>query len=530
MLLTTRYLIVSTVLGVLFSGCQLGCFQKEKRSEIQTVPAALEEKSVKVETTKTVAEAFTWQAWPQDESTKKRFMIFYTGNVQGYVSPCGCTAEPLGGIARFGALKKQADDVYGKDKVFFVDAGDLLFEKETDNLPADECQTKARHELLLSTYKSLGLTTTNMTSKDMSVRQPEWPKALLQKEAIPYLYNPKLKEPLGLLKTIDVLKDEKLPIIISATAKDAIPLPPKQEDGMLHFYTSLQSQYATVIELNLNGEGQLKLDDRESKRQARIKALTKKIATYTKAITAGDARAAIYLKKVTKAQEEIKALKKPEALGPEPAPPWARFHAIPLKRGMPEDEQIAKNLKAYEDSIPTLVSQCEENIVCPEPKADEARYVGMQTCYACHQEAVKFWKNALVEVEGTHQDGTKFKRKSGHAKAWQTLVDDNKEKDRTCIGCHSVGFNKPGGYCKTSDVMDFENVQCESCHGPGSKHVAAGGGNRFIQKEVPETTCRGCHEVPHIPSYESFVYEDRLRSILGPGHGLAKLKSLAESE
>ena len=34
---------------------------------------------------------------------RERVLVLYTASVQGYVEPCGCTGEPLGGIARWAA-------------------------------------------------------------------------------------------------------------------------------------------------------------------------------------------------------------------------------------------------------------------------------------------------------------------------------------------------------------------------------------------------------------------------------------------
>ena len=222
------------------TGCQFGCLNKNPSQQRASQETKVETKAVAEEVTPGT-EGYKWQPWPKDGSADKRFMVFYTGNVQGYVTPCGCTAEPLGGIARFGALKKQADKVYGKDKVFFVDAGDLLFEKEDDNLPADACQTKARHELLLSTYQALGLDGTLLTAKDITVRESKWVEGLMAQYGISHR---KPDEVEG--NILSVLKEQhvsKLPIQIHANAKDAIPLPPREDKDGLHFCVSSDWRY-----------------------------------------------------------------------------------------------------------------------------------------------------------------------------------------------------------------------------------------------------------------------------------------------
>ena len=140
---------------------------------------------------------------------------------------------------------------------------------------------------------------------------------------------------------------------------------------------------------------------------------------------------------------------------------------------------------------------------------------------------MQFWNQALVEMPYVDEQGEQKTRKVGHSKAWKTLVDDNKASDRSCVGCHSIGFMQPGGYCKTSEVGFRKDVQCEACHGPGSNHVAAmGGKDTLVITDVNETVCRGCHHVPHIPTTESFVFDEKLLHVLGPGHGEVRWKAL----
>ena len=105
----------------------------------------------------------------------------------------------------------------------------------------------------------------------------------------------------------------------------------------------------------------------------------------------------------------------------------------------------------------------------------------------------------MVMQKGLNPKGKPTTRAMGHSKAWQTLTALDKEADRSCIGCHSIGFMQSGGYCKASEVDFRKDVQCESCHGPGSLH-AQSGDKALIKRTVPEAVCRSCHHVPHIQS------------------------------
>jgi hypothetical protein len=134
------------------------------------------------------------------------------------------------------------------------------------------------------------------------------------------------------------------------------------------------------------------------------------------------------------------------------------------------------------------------------PAADH--YAGTAVCKGCHAAAFEVY------------DKTK------HAHAWTTLEVAGKTCDLGCIGCHSVGYEKPGGYCRVDDVTPFVNVGCESCHGPGRGHAMspadrAGWSTAFTRDPGP-TRCTMCHNPQHSDRFDFSAYRPR---ILGPGHG-----------
>jgi hypothetical protein len=85
-------------------------------------------------------------------------------------------------------------------------------------------------------------------------------------------------------------------------------------------------------------------------------------------------------------------------------------------------------------------------------------YVGTDACMDCHKEEYKVWKN------------------SRHAHAYQSLVNARhpslRQYDGECVVCHVVGFKYKTGFTDEGKTAFLENVGCESCHGPGSLHIA----------------------------------------------------------
>jgi len=78
-----------------------------------------------------------------------------------------------------------------------------------------------------------------------------------------------------------------------------------------------------------------------------------------------------------------------------------------------------------------------------------------------------------------------------------------------CYECHTVGANLVGGFVHPNQVEGFQNVQCESCHGPAGWHVK--GGSSYVDREgwalKPAQQCATCHNKKHDPDFEQNVPE-----------------------
>ncbi len=111
-------------------------------------------------------------------------------------------------------------------------------------------------------------------------------------------------------------------------------------------------------------------------------------------------------------------------------------------------------------------------------RLDEAEYIGVDGCKKCHFKHWMSWKK-------TDMAKTFDVLKAGEAKEEKVKakLDPDKDytKDASCLECHTTGYGKKGGYpavvegkAWTDDekkrAADMEGVQCESCHGPGSKY------------------------------------------------------------
>lgn len=145
------------------------------------------------------------------------------------------------------------------------------------------------------------------------------------------------------------------------------------------------------------------------------------------------------------------------------------------------------NREAFKDWAPSPVA------------AGQSGFVGIERCASCHQEERKFWAA------------------TAHSGAYATLVSQHKEFNLDCVSCHVTGYAKPGGSTVTH-VDSLEDVQCEVCHGPGSRHVESPVDPSLISKTPSRSTCIECHHPPHVKADWSVA--EAWTKIIGPGHGL----------
>ena len=187
------------------------------------------------------------------------------------------------------------------------------------------------------------------------------------------------------------------------------------------------------------------------------------------------------------------------ALG-QPLPPGAlvAFRPIGLAWSAPTDPEVAKIVAEYDAKVAEANVKAAGDV--PAASVGQASFVGQAVCMGCHDDAAAFQAADM------------------HRLAWAGLEKAGKAKDLDCVSCHATGFGMPGG-SNLAHLERLTDVQCESCHGPGSLHAAAPtrGPKSHIIAEPDATICASCHTAVHSPRFDFTDYRKRL---LVPGHGL----------
>lgn len=209
-------------------------------------------------------------------------------------------------------------------------------------------------------------------------------------------------------------------------------------------------------------------------------------------------------------QQKIVELEKEWSVPIDP-PAYGSFftwRVLPIEKKLPGAVWAQTRMREYNTSLCDVALRTSSERTCSPPPQAGDRYVGSAECQVCHSEAYEVWQ------------------KTKHALAMTTLNKAGKQCDWGCIACHTVGFERPGGFCRLQDIKPFENVGCENCHGPGGQHVAnpenkSLWGGRFSPKAGAEV-CATCHTTEHS---DLFNFETYLPKILGPGHGAQPIKT-----
>ena len=110
-------------------------------------------------------------------------------------------------------------------------------------------------------------------------------------------------------------------------------------------------------------------------------------------------------------------------------------------------------------------------------------YAGSTLCLDCHEEAYNQWAETR------------------HATAFNSLFDTNRHWIKECAMCHATGMGKSSGFVSFSSTPKFMHVGCETCHGPGLKHVDAQG-TEPIRRTPKKELCTQCHDEKNSPNFQ----------------------------
>jgi hypothetical protein len=267
--------------------------------------------------------------------------------------------------------------------------------------------------------------------------------------------------------------------------------------------TSNHLQTMGVLDLYVRGEakGPIVFADASGLEAARKKEeLTQRIDELHGKIAAWEKDAKIAPADLVARRADLAKLEAERTALDTPPPPKAgsffRWRLQEVRESLGHASRVDDELTAYYRKVNDTNRVDFASKLPPPPERDGPSYVGVEACSNCHEAPRRVW------------NGTR------HAHAYATLATQFKEYNLDCVGCHVTGYEEPGG-SNVTHVAALKDVQCEVCHGPGSKHAK----NPKVAIPTPNPgadRCLSCHHAPHVAQFDAAA---KMAEILGPGHG-----------
>ncbi len=482
-----------------------------------------------------------------DGNTAPTVRLYIVSDPSGALEPCGCVKDQLGGVDHLAAYVE--GERASAPASAFISAGPFFFMDPT--LKDDhKSQDIAKAKTMATSFKQLGLTAFAPGKNDYAAGEAELDQLRATSGALPLPFVREINGvKLGFVgvgapppgapekPSIDAIKEQlavvrkggaKIVVALAAVGRgeakriaDAVPeltavvagspggegdanteSPPGERIGNV-IVAQTGNHLTTVAVLDLFvRDGSTTFADASGLDDARKRAeLTRRIDELHQRIAIWEQEGKIAKADVDARRADLAKLEAQRVeLDHRPPPATGSFFRYTVKEvrdSLGKDKGVTDQMLAYYKQVneANKVAFADKK---PRPApAGDASYIGTDNCATCHLDPKDVWD------------------KTAHAHAYATLSKQFKEFNLDCVSCHVTGYDLPGGSTVTH-VKDLENVGCEVCHGPGSKHAA---GPKKVKMPIPKPQaeqCLACHHAPHVHEFDA---KAKMAEILGPGHG-----------
>ncbi len=231
----------------------------------------------------------------------------------------------------------------------------------------------------------------------------------------------------------------------------------------------------------------------------RIKDLEVRLQAMATAGKSGDADLAARREDLTRLRDERRKLELPSV---PTQGSFFQYNLVEVRERLGSEATVRDLMSGYYVRVNDHNREVFKDKLPPSAPVGQSHYVGIEACSSCHKSERDFWN------------------RTQHASAYATLASQHKEFNLDCVGCHVTGYEKAGG-SNVTHVEKLEDVQCEVCHGPGSRHADAPLADKLIAIPEQSFCAATCHHRPHVN--DDWSVTASWRKIIGPGHERAKM-------
>ncbi|HAK95599.1 MAG TPA: hypothetical protein DCM87_11485 [Planctomycetes bacterium] len=411
-------------------------------------------------------------------AARKSVTLVYGGELQGYLTPCGCSEGMIGGLARRATFLADLRQKSGGALVN-VDLGNLVKEPSR--------QSELKFMTILEIYLLAGFDAVCLGERDLALGGGFVAGELINRREVPIVIaNLKVEELADVIRPFRTIDAKGVKVFVTGLVD------PELVSGMTGVACEAPRAAGMALAAQAAGHDCRVLVAHAALPEAR--AWARELGFFD-IVVAGVG------------QEDPTA---PEKVGGAllVAPGvWGKYGcALRLSR---EDgggwtyefikEALGETLAANPNVVQLIkdyqgMLALEDTRIAPERKPHpRGLFTGSARCAECHAKAYKIFE------------------KSMHAKALDTLKDIKSHVDPECLSCHTVGYHYEGGFTSAAVTPEFGGVGCECCHGPGAQHVEDNE-TRSIERGGEEG-CLECHTELRSPA---FNYKEYFRRIAHP--------------
>ena len=413
-----------------------------------------------------------------------KLAIVLSGEQNGYLEPCGCSAMQSGGFARRGDLFAQL-----KAKQWPVAALDL----------GGTLKRSRRHDLLkfekilegfnIMHYEAMGLGPAELrlgAEQLLALHQPDKGLAFVSTNVV-FFGDGTIGTPLP-FKIVDIngVKVGVTSVLGNYYRDQVIPRENNDPKSPITVTDPITSTEAVLEQMKAKNPditvllSYSKVDE--------TKALAKKVPGFDVIMTAGGPEEPLetteYLGKTMLVQVGGKG-KHVAVIGYYPDDPKQKlkYELINLDRFRFKNlPQMVKLMEEFQNRlIDEKLDETEKRVV----HESGFEYVGAQKCGTCHKKAFAKWQT----TKHAHAYESLIKGRDDYEGKKDGLKWVPRDHDMECLACHVTGWDPKEvipfetGFVSLEATPHLKGQQCENCHGPGSEHVK--------QEELFKKTRRG---------------------------------------
>lgn len=364
-----------------------------------------------------------------------KLSLLFSHNISGETHPCGCRQFPLGGLPQIAGL---FHEIKSQNDVLYIDSGDTFFPSSVIPKYVEQSLSYTAKQLAKK-LDELGLAYITPGDQDFAMGVEFLNQIALENKFEFIIANLKKDVPLKHKEWVTIKRGKNL--IFLAGFIHSETMRPEYESLFLPIENELSR---VLLEMKAQGYDEKNPDhrlivishsgiDQDEKLAEKFPQIDWIIGSHSQSFLR-------YSRDVGKTKI-VQVLSKNHYIG-EVSVSMAGKSSDDTYRIIEIREELSKKLEPnpYKEFIDrhkatvALIQEKEQETTFT--KSDNSAHIRTSAqCMTCHQPQHQFW-------QGT-----------AHANAFHTLIQNNESKNLTCIKCHSLGMNQPGGFTNSKDIV-----------------------------------------------------------------------------